>query len=723
MKKFLSVLLSLMLAVSLSVVVVSVSAKAKTDRDHGDKNTSYTAGNAVDVYNDYAANQIGGDYACKNAVNLFEGTYKASWYSPNSSLKIHDDGTATCYPSQATGHVLKNYKYGYGTFLMSFKITTNDSIPNLSDLLNTAAGVDAISTFWGIEFCNNVGITSNFENLSVPWTVYGGYPYVISFDGETCADIDANVVGQDGLATLPDGTLVSDAVAENPEGEYGRKYQTGLSLRRYKYAGSHNYYRWSATNPTNANYINSISQDSPSLVPDLYREVRMEDIWDGNEHSLLTQFQPLSIDNGDGIDAMMVDVWMSGLTACEGDETKVANGKTFTHVLRVYDDMPFEDVDNEGTVVDKRAQDGYVVLWTHNNYDYASQGSSWNYYIDISEFCLLDAGSYEDYDVSKFPQLTGVGLLGGTYTYDGQPHTYQFNGLTDDMIVTYYDEEGNILNINELPSYTDAGTYSIKAKISKSGYKPAEVEATIVIEKNKATFTTATKSRQSAIFDGKPHDVVFGVEDNDGNALDFLNETVTFSPSKSFTDAGIYTVILTIPESKNYLGDTKKVTYTVSSSGSGEDELEFSQDQINAMEWVGDGVSDTFTAKYDGKEHAMWLTNIPEGATVVYTNNVNVNAGTYSVTAKVMKEGYKTETLSAEMKIEKATVTITAAAVQEYYFCNAPISAIGSADNGAVVVYDQLVTAVGEYTVVISVPETANYAAASVTVTVKVVNA
>ncbi len=64
---------------------------------------------------------------------------------------------------------------------------------------------------------------------------------------------------------------------------------------------------------------------------------------------------------------------------------------------------------------------------------------------------------------------------------------------------------------------------------------------------------------------------------------------------------------------------------------------------------------------YDGEEKTIEIEGeLPDGATVTYTNNTATDAGTYRATAVIEAEGYNTLTLSANLVINKATITVKA---------------------------------------------------------------
>ncbi|MDT0691975.1 MBG domain-containing protein, partial [Salegentibacter sp. F188] len=75
---------------------------------------------------------------------------------------------------------------------------------------------------------------------------------------------------------------------------------------------------------------------------------------------------------------------------------------------------------------------------------------------------------------------------------------------------------------------------------------------------------------------------------------------------------------------------------------------------------------DTFI--YDGAAHSIFVTGLPEGATVKYADNGQINAGTYTVTATVSQDNYNDKVLTADLVIEKAEAVITAEAVQTFTY-------------------------------------------------------
>lgn len=61
---------------------------------------------------------------------------------------------------------------------------------------------------------------------------------------------------------------------------------------------------------------------------------------------------------------------------------------------------------------------------------------------------------------------------------------------------------------------------------------------------------------------------------------------------------------------------------------------------------------------YDGTEKFIEVQNLPQGASVTYTGNNQINAGEYTVTATISMQGYQTLELTAYYVIEQAWINI-----------------------------------------------------------------
>lgn len=98
--------------------------------------------------------------------------------------------------------------------------------------------------------------------------------------------------------------------------------------------------------------MNSLGEEYESKIPDFYKPVTTEMIWDGNKHSVQLEWGNLSVADGDEADAVKIEAWYDG-----------------EKVMTVIDEMPFTgEIFGEPVDVDKRDMNGYVAWYTfHDN--------------------------------------------------------------------------------------------------------------------------------------------------------------------------------------------------------------------------------------------------------------------------------------------------------------------------------------------------------------------
>ena len=94
-------------------------------------------------------------------------------------------------------------------------------------------------------------------------------------------------------------------------------------------------------------------------------------------------------------------------------------------------------------------------------------------------------------------------------------------------------------------------------------------------------------------------------------------------------------------ETDNYLAASEEVTLVIENA------------DITRVTFTGD----TFT--YDGIEHNIFVNGLSEDGTVKYSNNGQINVGTYTVTATVSQENFNDKVLTANLMIKKAAQEIS----------------------------------------------------------------
>lgn len=139
--------------------------------------------------------------------------------------------------------------------------------------------------------------------------------------------------------------------------------------------------------------------------------------------------------------------------------------------------------------------------------------------------------------------------------------------------------------------------------------------------------------------------------------------TVTYSPSNTFTNAGVYTVTATV-SAPNFDTVTLSATLTINKA---------SYDMFRVV------FADKSVA-YDGNAHSLEATNLPDGVTVTYIGNNQTNVGTYTVLAVFSGDSTNYNPI-ANMT---ATLTVTQNKVQGVTFASRTVTYDGAAHSLAI---------------------------------------
>ena len=139
--------------------------------------------------------------------------------------------------------------------------------------------------------------------------------------------------------------------------------------------------------------------------------------------------------------------------------------------------------------------------------------------------------------------------------------------------------------------------------------------------------------------------------------------TVTYSPSNTCTNAGIYPVTA-IVSAPNFDTVTLSATLTINKASYDMSKVVFADKSV----------------AYDGNAHSLEATNLPDGVTVTYIGNNQTNVGTYTVLAVFSGDGANYNPI-ANMT---ATLTITQNAVQGVTFDSRTVTYDGSAHSLAI---------------------------------------
>ena len=239
--------------------------------------------------------------------------------------------------------------------------------------------------------------------------------------------------------------------------------------------------------------------------------------------------------------------------------------------------------------------------------------------------------------------------------YDGQAHNAFTSISTNPSDVKLeYSLDGNEYN-EEMPTITNTSEFTVTVKASKEGYKTQITTETVKVSKAegklKLSATSGTITYPSnATFTVSGNTGTLSVSSNNNNiaTASVSGNTVTV---KSGTTVGKATITVTSAEASNYT--VKSATYTATVNNG--------TISLSATPYNG---------TYDGKAHNA-LTNVsanPSDAKLEYS----INGGTYSttmptitnvssftVTVRASKAGYKTQSTTQTVKVNKANGNLT----------------------------------------------------------------
>ena len=239
--------------------------------------------------------------------------------------------------------------------------------------------------------------------------------------------------------------------------------------------------------------------------------------------------------------------------------------------------------------------------------------------------------------------------------YDGQAHNAFTSISTKPSDVKLeYSLDGNEYN-EEMPTITNTSEFTVTVKASKEGYKTQITTETVKVSKAEGKLTLSATSGTITY----PSNTTFTVSGNTGtlSVSSNNNNIATASVSgntvtvKSGTTAGKAIITVTSAEASNY--NEKSATYTATVNNG---TISLSATPYNGI--------------YDGKAYNA-LTNVsanPSDAKLEYS----INGGTYSatmptitnvssftVTVRASKAGYKTQSTTQTVKVNKANGNLT----------------------------------------------------------------
>ena len=216
----------------------------------------------------------------------------------------------------------------------------------------------------------------------------------------------------------------------------------------------------------------------------------------------------------------------------------------------------------------------------------------------------------------------GIEFNDATFIYDGTEKSLSVNNLPEGFKVSY-ENNGKV----------DAGKYEVKAIITGNENYNGEITLTATMTISPKEIRLTWIDRGPFIYNGEKQ--VFKPQPVEGVEI-----TVDVEGGNGI-DVGTYTAVASTTN-KNYTLTNNRQEYKIIAKTITEEDIKELGIEFNGA---------TFT--YDGTSKSLSVNNLPEGFTVSYKNNEQVNVGTYEVEAIITGSGnYKGEvTLKATMTI------------------------------------------------------------------------
>lgn len=242
----------------------------------------------------------------------------------------------------------------------------------------------------------------------------------------------------------------------------------------------------------------------------------------------------------------------------------------------------------------------------------------------------------------------GEAVYSGTSTDGGA----EVSGIKETPAIFYGTKNGTY-NLSSIPTYTDAGTYTVYYKASLKNYIDTTGSFTITIKKANADFSSRP-SVKKLIYNNSSQPLVNIGFSQDGQIYYGSGNSSSVEPTNwnlsvpSGIGVGNYYIWVKIIGDKNHNNLT--ATY-LGTSTIGEGTIQYS--------------ASSYGGSYDGKPHSANLTVSTPGCTILYgtsAGNYNLTnmpsysaAGSYIIYFQITKAGYKTVNGSVNVVLRKSS--------------------------------------------------------------------
>ena len=238
-----------------------------------------------------------------------------------------------------------------------------------------------------------------------------------------------------------------------------------------------------------------------------------------------------------------------------------------------------------------------------------------------------------DSPTEEIPDLSGIVFADKTVTYNGEYH---------ELSIPMEDLPAGVTALYSTNKYMKAGTYTITADFYFAGNKIEGATKTATLTINKANYDISgiILPGLTKTYDGKAVSVAIDGKLPSGVSASYIYKDADGNEVEAVTDAGTYTAWAILSGDSDNYHPINPISSTI----------EIRQSSVSGISFA-DARFD-----YDGTEKSIFITGtLPEGVTVTYEGNGQIEKGTYTVTAKFTVNGNYApiEDMTATMRITK----------------------------------------------------------------------
>ena len=337
---------------------------------------------------------------------------------------------------------------------------------------------------------------------------------------------------------------------------------------------------------------------------------------------------------------------------------------------------------------------------------------------------------------AEMPAFTFTQAEALTYNGTAQtPTAYASATSVNGNDVTFiYSDAADGAYANTLPSFTDAGTYTVYYRATADNYQEGSGSFTVTIGKAANKWTT-TPSIAGWTYGEEPNAPVAAAKDGTVTVTytGTTNAGVAYESAEAPTQAGSYKAVFTVEETANYTGLTKEVSFIVDRAWVNPDDFRYTEP--TDIVYNGQTQNSKIKIDFDYRTDDMVLAlDCQRADTMEPAYPINAGDYKFNVLIKYYTANYNAAYFTRDdfkFTIHKATPTITWEETEFTYdgaeHGEATIALVAGETYSGTITYtytkggttvNGLPTNAGTYTVTASIAEQDNYEAVSATTTI-----